>query len=241
MLWRTPPNRGRPALSRVVCGFALVVCVTLAGCTSVVAGSPKAGKRGGASNGPIFPSQLVDLLTPSQSLSVVAGSPLVELDMQSALFSGADPAECQGVAGYGGYALFPTNYTGREARTQSDALQNQHQLLEVSATYPSGFNAAGFLDSVRKTVSGCQHPITSWGNDQRKVTVEPAALQPSSAEVAQWSTKLQGDQWICDFAVIAMANVVSQIVTCSPDHSVDIKALVAKRIKKIEELINSTA
>ncbi|OBA82511.1 hypothetical protein A9W99_01970 [Mycobacterium sp. 1164966.3] len=224
----------------VVCGFALGVCLVLAGCTSVVVGTPKAGKHG-ASNGPIFPSQLVDLLTPSQSLSVVSGSPLFEQDMQSALFSGADPAECQGVAGYGGYALFPKNYTGREARTQSDALQNQHQLLEVSATYPSGFNAASFLDSVRNTVSGCQHPITSWGNDQRKVTVVPAALQPSTAEVAQWSTKLQGDQWICDFAVIAMANVVSQIVTCSPDHSVDIKALVAKRIKKIEELINSTA
>jgi PknH-like extracellular domain len=239
VLWHRLPNRRQPPLSRVVCGFAVVLCVMLASCTNVVAGTPKAGKR--TSNGPIFPSQLVDLLAPSESLSVIAGSPLFEQDMQSALFSGADPAECQGAAGYGGYALFPKNYTGREARTQSDALQNQHQLLEVSATYPSGFNAAGFLDSVRKTVSGCQHPITSWGNDQRKVTVEPAALQPSSAEVAEWSTKLQGEQWICDFAVIAMANVVSQIVTCSPDHSVNIKPLVAKRIKKIEELINSTA
>jgi hypothetical protein len=242
VLWRrTLPKRRRGAISRAVCGVTLVVCVALAGCTSVVAGSPKAGRRAGASSGPIFPSQLVDLLTPSESLSVVAGSPLFEQDMQSALFSGADPAECQGVAGYGGYALFPKNYTGREARTQSDAQKNQHQLLEVSASYPSGFDAAGFLESVRKTVSGCQHPITSWGNDQRKVTVEPAPLQSSSAEVAQWSTKLQGEQWICDFAVIAMANVVSQIVTCSPDHSVDIQTLVTKRIKKIEELIKSTA
>jgi hypothetical protein len=242
VLWRrTVPCRRLPVLSRVVCWFSLVLCFALTSCTSVVAGTPKASTRGGASNGPIFPSQLVDLLTPSESLSVVTGSPLFEQDMQSALFSGADPAECQGVAGYGGYALFPKNYTGREARTQSDALKNQHQLLEVSASYPTGFNAAGFLDSVRRTVSNCQHPITSWGNDQRKVTVVPAPLQPTSAEVAQWSTKLQGEQWICDFAVIAMANVVSQIVTCSPDHSVDIQALVAKRIKKIEELINATA
>jgi PknH-like extracellular domain len=242
VLWRrrAVPNCRPPALALAVGGVALVSCVVLAGCTSVVAGTPKAGKRG-ASNGPIFPSQLVDLLTPSESISVVAGGPLFEQDMQSALFTGADPAECQGVAGYGGYALFPNNYTGREARTQSDALKNQHQLLEVSASYPTGFNAAGFLDSVRKTVSGCQHPITSWGNDQRKVAVEPGPLQASATEVAQWSTKLQGEQWVCDFAVIAMANVVSQIVTCSPDHSVDIQALVAKRIKKIEELINSTA
>lgn len=242
VLWRRAmPNRRPVALSRAVCGVWLLVCVLLAACTSVVAGTPKAEKRGGASSGPIFPSQLVDLLTPSESLSVVAGSPLFEQDMQSALFSGADPTECQGVAGYGGYALFPKNYTGREARTQSDARKDQHQLLEVSASYPTGFNAAGFLDSVRKTVSGCQHPITSWGNDQRKVIVEPGPLQQSSAEVAQWSTKLQGEQWLCDFAVIAMANVVSQIVTCSPDHSVDIQTLVAKRIKKIEELINATA
>ena len=58
----------RPALSRAACSFALVLCIALAGCTSVVAGAPKAAKRRGASNGPIFPSQLVDLLTPSMSI-----------------------------------------------------------------------------------------------------------------------------------------------------------------------------
>lgn len=242
VLWRrTTPKCRRRALSQVVCGSVLVLCVALAGCTSVVAGTPKAAKRGGASNGPIFPSQLVDLLTPSTALSVVSGSPLFEQDMQNALFMAADPAQCHGVAGYGGHALFPNNYTGREARTQADSLKNQHQLLEVSATYPSGFDAARFLDSIRRTVSGCQHPITAWGDDQRKATVDPSPLVPSSPQVVQWSTKLEGQQWICDFAVIAMANVVSQIVTCSTDHSVDIQTLIAKRIKKIEELINSTA
>lgn len=241
LLRRTMPKWQRPALSRTVRYLALALCVALGGCTSVIAGTPKAAKRHAASNGPIFPSQLVDLLTPSASLSVVAGSPLFEQDMQGALFIGADPAQCQGVAGYGGHALFPKNYTGREARTQSDGLKNQHQLLEVSATYPSGFDAAGFLDSVRKTVSDCQRPITSWGDDQRRATVNPAPLVPSSPEVAQWATKLAGDQWVCDFAIIAKANVVAQLVTCSLDHSVDIQALVAKRLKKIEELINSRA
>jgi hypothetical protein len=62
-----------------------------------------------------------------------------------------------------------------------------------------------------------------------------------SPEVAQWTTNLAGQQWICDFAVIAKANVVSQIVTCSRDRSIDIQALVTKRLKKIEELLNSTA
>jgi hypothetical protein len=242
VLWRrTTPKRQRPAPSWAVCGSMLVLCVALAGCTSVVAGTSKAGKRGGGSNGPIFPSQLVDLLTPSMSLSVVSGSPLFEQDMQNALFTTADPAQCHGVAGYGGHPLFPKNYTGREARTQADSLKNQHQLLEVSATYPSGFDAAAFLDSIRKTVLGCQHPIAAWSDDHRKATVDPSPLVPGSREVARWTTKLEGDQWICDFAVIAMANVVSQIVTCSTDHSVDIQTLVAKRIKKIQELISSTA
>ena len=231
----------RPALSRAACSFALVLCIALAGCSSVVAGAPKAAKRRGASNGPIFPSQLVDLLTPSMSISVGTGNPLSEQDMQAALFVGADPAECQGVAGYGHYPLFPSNYTGREARTQNDGAKDQHQLLEVSATYPSGFDAAGFLDSVRKTVSGCQRPITAWGDDQRKMTVNPTPLVPTATEVAQWGTKLAGEQWFCDFAVIAKANVVAQLVTCSPDHSIDIQALVTKRLKKIEELLNSTA
>jgi hypothetical protein len=86
---------------------------------------------------------------------------LIEQDMQAALFAGADPAECQGVVGFGRYTLFPRNYTGREARTQADRVTNQHRLLEVSATYPSDFDAVGFLDSVRKAVSGCQHPVTA--------------------------------------------------------------------------------
>ena len=113
----------------------------------------------------------------------------------------------------------PVELHRREARTQNDGAKDQHQLLEVSATYPSGFDAAGFLDSVRKTVSGCQRPITAWGDDQRKMTVNPTPLVPTAPEVAQWGTKLAGEQWFCDFAVIAKANVVAQIVTCSPDHS----------------------
>jgi hypothetical protein len=63
----------------------------LAGCGNVIAGTPTRAK-GGAADGPIHPSQLVDLLTPSMSLSVLAGRPLFEDDMQSALFIGADPA-----------------------------------------------------------------------------------------------------------------------------------------------------
>ena len=35
------------------------------------------------------------------------------------------------------------------------------------------------------------------------------------------------------------ANVISEIVTCSPDRSVDIGALIIKRLKKINELLNS--
>jgi hypothetical protein len=221
--------------------LALVMCAALAGCSTVVSGTPVASKRGAASAGPIYPAQLTDLLMPSLSLSVVAGNPLSEQDMQSALFVGADPAECQGVAAYGSYPLLPKNYTGREARTQSDSVKDQHQLLEVSATYPSKFDAAGFLDSVRKAVSGCQRPITAWGDDQRKMTVSPSPLAQGSPDVALWTTKLVGQQWVCDFAVIAKANVVSEIVTCSPDRSIDIQSLVTKRLMKIDELLNSTA
>jgi hypothetical protein len=113
--------------------------------------------------------------------------------------------------------------------------------LEVSATYPSDFNAARFLDSVRKTVSGCQHPVTAWDDNERRMTVDPTPLIPGSPDVARWATNLSGHQWICDFAVIAKANVVSQIVTCSPDRTIDIQPLVTKRLKEIQELLNSTA
>jgi hypothetical protein len=225
----------------VACWFVLALCVALTGCSTVVDGTARAAQRGAANSGPIFPPQLVELLTPSKSFSVESGNPLFEQDMESALFVGSDPADCQGVAGFGRFPLFPTNYTGREARTQADGLKSQHQLLEVAASYPRGFDAAAFLDSVRKTVSNCQHPITAWGDNEHRMTVNPKPLVQSQPEVARWSTNLGGQQWVCDFAVIAKANVVAQIVTCSTDHSVAIETLVAKRLEKINQLINSTA
>jgi hypothetical protein len=218
----------------------IALCVTLAGCGNVVAGTPTRAKRG-ADDGPIHPSQLVELLTTSSSLSVEPGRPLFDQDMQSALFIGADPAECHGVIGFGRWPLLPKNYTGREARTQNDGALDQHQLLEVSASYPGSFDAAGFLDSVRRTVSGCQRPVSAWGDDGHRMTVNPTPLVASAPEVAQWSTNLAGQQWVCDFAVISKANVIAEIVTCSPNHSVDIQALVTKRLNKINELLNNTA
>ena len=224
----------------VIAWLALLLCATLAGCSRTVDGAPEAAARGAAPSGSIQPAQLADLLTPSSSLAVVPGRPLVEHDLQSALFVGANPAACQGVVGYGRHPLFPTNYTGREARTQVDSVPNQHQLLEVSATYPGDFNASRCLDSVRKKVSGCQLPVTAWGDDERRYTVNPDQLIPGSPEVVRWTTKLSGNQWICEFTVIAKSNVVSEIVACTADRSIDIEALVTQRLKKIDELLNFT-
>lgn len=233
--------RGFPWLAPALCWLALACCVMLPGCSNVVDGMPTVVNPRVPSSGPIYPSQLEDLLTPSGSISVVANAPLTEDDMQSALFVAADPPRCHGAVAFGRFPLFPSNYTGREARTQQDHQSDQHQLLEVSATYPSNFDAAGFLDSVRQTVSDCQRPVTAWGDNGHKMTVNPSPLVQSPAEVTQWKTDLAGQKWICEFAVLAKANVVSQIVTCSPDRSVDIAALVTKRLKKINELLNSTS
>lgn len=224
-----------------VLGGLMICCVALAGCTDVVGGHARPAPKGPVSSGPIHPSQLVELLAPSGSVSVVANSPLIEDDMQSALFIGADPAACHGVVAFGRYPLFPPDYTGREARTQQDHRSEQHQLLEVSASYPSGFDAAAFLDSVRRSVSGCQRPVTVWGDDGRRMMVNPAALVQSPPEVARWMTNLAGQKWVCEFGVIAKANVISEIVACSPDRSVEIGALITRRLEKINELLASTA
>ncbi len=221
--------------------LVLALCLLLIGCSRLVTGSPERQQRATGPGGPIQPAQLDQLLTKSASLSVVPGAPLIEYDMQSSLFIGADPAECHGVVGFGLFPLFPTDYTGREARTQVDNEQNQHQLLEVSATYPTNFDASGFLDSIRKRVTSCQHPVAAWGDDQKRVRVIPAPLIPESSDIAHWSTTLAGDQWICDLSVVALANVVSEIVTCSADRSINNRAIAAGRLKKIEELLNSTA
>jgi hypothetical protein len=225
----------------VILTLLLAACLLLISCARVVSGAAQSAHHAGGTSGPIQPSQLDDLLTPSSTLSVLPGTPLVENDMESALFIGANPAECHGVVGFGRFPLFPTNYTGREARTQSDnGGKNEHQLLEASASYPSHFSASEFLDSVRKKVTSCQHPVEVWGDDQKRYTVNPAPLFPESSDIAHWSTSLAGDQWLCDFSVIALANVISEIVTCSADRSIDNRALAAGRLKKIEALLNST-
>lgn len=217
----------------------LVPCLVLIGCSRIVSGDARSAPRAGSS--PIQPSQLDQLLTASSALSVVPGTPMVEQDMESSLFIGADPAKCHGVVAFGRYPLFPTNYTGREARTQTDGRDpDEHQLLEASASYPSDFSASGFLDSVRKKVTSCQRPVEVWGDDQKRFIVDPAPLKPESSNMAQWSTKLSGEQWICEFSVIALANVISEVVTCSTNRSVDNRAIAAGRLKKIEELLNST-
>jgi PknH-like extracellular domain len=218
----------------------LVACLVLFGCARVVSGDAQSAHRAGSTSGPIQPSQLDDLLTPS-SLSILPGTPLVERNMQSALFIAADPAECQGAVAFGRYPLFPTNYTGREARTQSDGGEaSEHQLLEASASYPNDFSASGFLDSVRKEVGACQRPVQVWGDDQKRFTVTPTPLIPDSPNIAHWSNSLAGDEWICEFSVIALANVISEVVTCSTNRSIDNRAVTAGRLKKIEELLNST-
>src|SRR4051812_26907662 len=112
--------------SRAWCWLVLVLFLALPGCTSVVGGSPQAASTNAAQGGPIQPSQFEDLLTPSSSVSVVPNAPLTEEDMQAALFVGADPAKCHGAVAFGRFPLFPSNYTGREARTQQDHMKNQH-------------------------------------------------------------------------------------------------------------------
>jgi hypothetical protein len=219
----------------------LVPWLALIGCDRVVSGDAQSTHRVDGSSGPIQPSQLDQLLTPSASLSVMPGTPLVERDMQSALFIGAEPADCHGVVAFGRYPLFPTNYTGREARTQSDnGGLNEHQLLEASASYPSDFSASRFLDAVRKKVVACQRPVEVWGDDQQRYTVNPTPPIANSPNITRWSTRLAGEQWICDFSVIALANVISEVATCSTNRSIDNQAIAAGRLKKIEELLHST-
>jgi hypothetical protein len=89
-------------------------------------------------------------------------------------------------------------------------------------------------------VTGCQHPVTACGDNERRMTVHPIPLIPGSPDVARWATNLSGHQWICDFEVIAKADVASQIVTCPPDRTIDIQPLVTKRLKEIQELLNPT-
>ncbi|WP_235629528.1 sensor domain-containing protein [Mycobacteroides saopaulense] len=219
--------------------LVLALLLAATGCQKGVDGEATA-ERGSVSAGPIQPAQLDQLLTPALSLTITPGKPLFETDMQSVLWTGSDPAECQGVVGYGRHPLFPTNYTGREARTQTDnQYPNQHQLLEVSATYPGDFQAAKFLDSVRAKVSACQRQVVAWGDDGKRSTVTPGPVTAGSPDMVRWSTNLDGDQWICEFTVIAKANVIAQLVTCSGDRSIDNTALSNQRLEKIEELLNS--
>ena len=113
-----PPRRSsrRPALSRAARWLVLVCCVALPGCTDVIGGAPRAATGGPAHAGPIFPSQLEDLLTPSGTLTVVPNSPLTEVDMA---VTGADGTKAA-IKGKPGDAIF-----GRPARHREENMLDQ--------------------------------------------------------------------------------------------------------------------
>ena len=77
-------------------------------------------------------------------------------------------------------------------RTQDDRATNQHQLLEVLATYPSNFDAAAFLDSIRKTVAGCQRQVAAWGDDGIRRAVDPAPLAVTTRMIMPCLTPRKG-------------------------------------------------
>lgn len=227
-------------LLKVIAGAACVVLIACTGCTGTVEGTPVAARSDNGADGPILPGQLDDLLTPPKSYSVVPGFPLDEYDLKPALLIGAEPAECLGAVTYDGYPLFPANYNGNVARTQVDGSSVQHTLLEVSATYRSELDPS-FLDGVRKKVTGCNRSVVVWADDGVRTTLKVSGLQDSSPNVVRWYTEQTAQQWFCEFALIQKANVVSQIVGCSPDRSVGVAELADKRLKKIDELLNSAA
>lgn len=223
---------GRSRVFAVIAAWGVVVAL-LPGCASH-GGHPNADPS--ATVGPILPQSLTDLLVPSGHLSAEPGDPLVEQDLRQALFVSADPSTCFGAVGFGGQKLFPDGDANRVVRTQAD--QDQHQLLEASAVYPSSFDAARLLETVRTTVNACQFPVTSTDGAGHVARVQPSPLtDPQSSHIVTWSTSLTDVQWLCDFAVVAEANAMSELVTCSYDHKPNVLALARQRLETIERLM----
>ncbi|BBY26928.1 hypothetical protein GCM10023114_53180 [Mycolicibacterium sediminis] len=211
---------------------ALVVCLVLAGCTRVI---DDARPRADVPVGPIPVTQVDDLVSPEGK---------TRTDSDGNLFVAVDPERC---AGLSREVEPPFIVAGRPA-AQSGAVWDAPEevggagIVELLGVYPTTFDAAAAIATVRRTIDSCRGTVLSVrGTDGSHFDFDVLPpVDSGSADIVLWSVN-DPSGWACDNAFTAAYNAAIEITSCNVTNGFDVLAMAKAARERIEALANTTA
>lgn len=210
----------------------LVVCLVLTGCTRVI---DDARPRADVPVGPIPVTQVLDLVSPDGR---------TRTDSDADLFITVEPERC---AGLSREVEPPFIVDGRPA-AQSGAVWDVPEevggagIVELVGVYPTTFDAAAAITTVRRTIDSCRGTVLSVrGTDGSSLDFEVLPpVESGSADIVLWSMNASSG-WACDNAFTAAFNAAIEITTCNVANGFDVLAMAKSARERIEALANTTA
>jgi len=205
-------------------GFALALCLVLAGCTRVVdTPQPKVEPVG-----PITVGQVSDLLSEKAAP-----------DDDPNLFVTVEPEECAGLAQEVDppfiFDTTPVAHDGGQWFADDDV-----SVQEMVGVYRADFDPAAKVDEINRAIESCQRDsLTATTMDGQVLYFRPLPPQDSgSPEIVLWSI---AGSWACDNAFIAAHNAAIEITVCGEHNGYDVLALAKAALERIQKLANMAA
>lgn len=207
--------------------WAVLVCLTIAGCTRVVE-SPQA--RPGVPVAPLTALQAGDLLSPD--IQNKSGN----------LFATVDPARCSGVAQE---VDPPFIFDHGPATTDgghwvADGVPEVY-IEEMVGIFRANFDPGAALAAAQSTLESCAGvPFAVTSMQERTYDFELLPQPESdSPNIVLWS--FRSADWACDSALVAAHNAAVEISTCADVGGYDVLALAHDALNRIETLANTVA
>ena len=206
---------------------ALMLCVSLVGCTKVI-DTPKPQSEPPVA--PIPAGQVGDLLSDD-----------AKKGDDGNLFVTVDPDECAGVAREVDPPFLFDHHPAAHDGGHWDSQQGQEAYIEeMVAVYRADYDPGAVIDEVKRTIESCRDTpftITAMDGDTIEFRMLPST-DSGAPEIVLWSFK--ASTWACDNAFIAAHNAAIEITTCGPVNGFDVKTVAQDALKRIDKLANTT-
>ena len=207
--------------------WALLLCLTLVGCTRVV--DPPQSLPG-VPVAPLTALQAGDLLSPD--IQNKSGN----------LFATVDPARCSGVAQEVDPPFIfdhdPAATDGGHWVADGSA---EVYIDEMVGIFRANFDPEATLAAAQSTLEACQGVSFAVTSMQERTYDFELLPQPESdsPNIVLWS--FRSPDWACDSALVAAHNAAIEISTCAEVGGYDVLSLAHDALDRIETLANTVA
>nr|WP_192860368.1 sensor domain-containing protein [Mycobacterium sp. MS1601] len=206
--------------------LALVLCMTLVGCTRIV-DPPQA--LPGIPVAPIAAGQVADLM--SKHVEQQDGN----------LFVTVEPEHCSGLAQeVDAPFVFDHNPAAHAGGHWVAPGSPEVYIEEIVGVYRANFDPTAALNQVRDTIINCSGvPFAVTSMVQRSYDFELSSAPDSGApEIVLWS--FSSPDWACDNAFVAAHNAAVELTTCAVTGGFDVLTLAEEALQRIEALADNT-